>query len=923
MAITLNPEVWGSNEQIIFTTNSGKKHARVYYPYYKATDEEYKANPNNIISITEAVYNGVNNLPQSTTNNFLDYSICSWSIPAEAAINNVYMYGSYYDRQYNTYLSNIFQVSINDETAYPAFFTATYKKQNGPYTVYNNPTTLQDDYGYTIDFNSVSFGTKKNNYWPANYPDNSPYVSFGYKASLNFLYVVCCTEEYFYNTVEWGDIVVGTASKLTTVNNTETYLVALNDYYNRQLTYNGETKTINEFYPIVLTFCTIPSIDTNSSDFNVEDADPVRTFDDSDRIQPMPVLKMKSFKELEPNTIFGTEGVPWYNWNNVYNNDWGRVLLGMSGPRSNYTFTTLLSKSITTPEQCLARLSRDGEGYVNTPHFLRSHKPELMAKEITTIVKYSGDPIYRFGYLNITQEELLTEAAYLGIWFTTEWDGGDAPNINLYKVCRGEEVTGYNLENFYMPIFDEHMITTGRYISAAEINKNPTELAKQYPNINWGWEFNLAPEYKFDYNYRPPKPTPGPEDDKERPSDKYTYNTNAKYALSGGNYYIVNKSRIEKLKDWMRLITKPAGPFVYPGDKPGEGQYSFEELGYNLQFSFGGAYPEDQLISLMYYPFNITKAAAYSGIGIAKGVYIKLGYVQTYPQENWFGSKIEAVFADQLIEGSNFIVFESGEYLIEEYYHDFRDYPPYTTMSVMIPYHGTIPLDVGAWYGHKINTRMIIDIISGTSTTIIERDGIPVSTIDGQVGVPVQLIARNVGDYVSTLIQGSNNVNQQKIGLIQNAIGIINTGTSLISGADPKAGNSPASIANPIAAAYSGITSTIASIATGNILEQNYENTQMSIAKANAGTSIVSSHAPSVAEYFEPYPRLITHSPRLMSGYSSSIYGRTVGFACSKQAKVKTFSGFSVFSGVDLDGISAPEEEKHMIFNALKAGVII
>lgn len=488
-----------------------------------------------------------------------------------------------------------------------------------------------------------------------------------------------------------------------------------------------------------------------------------------------------------------------------------------------------------------------------------------------------------FGGIDKFAEYCRRQCSYLGGFFCERYDYSRKPT--------------YDDVNTYLGIIDDNGVTHGDY-SVGEDNKKQ----KQYQWDNFD-----------DNNFDPTKKPDVP--DEERPSDKYNWSRNHNYGLAGGNYYAITFEEIQSLKKWCHDIVFPQAKFVV--GTPEEGQYSYEELGYNLEFRFNGQYPEDQFISLMYYPFSVTDYL--TGAGIVPSVNIKLGNVRTQTVEDWFGTTVEGVTGWKLDSGTNYCEFNSGDYLISEQFGDFRDYPPYTSMTLVIPWHGCVELDVGEWYGHYINTKMIVDIITGASSTAILRDGIVVGTIDGQVGVPVQLIVRNVGDFTNTLIQGSQQLNQQKLAIAGTVIGagitVAGIGANTVAGT---MGNAEA-----MGNAYAGLGN-LAKQAVGGLQQAaQYENTKFKIEHTKAGSSIVSQQAPAVAMYYEQTPRLIFHYPRLMSGYNASVYGATVGFACSKQGTVGSNRGYSVFSGADLSGVTATDSEKQMIYDSLKSGVII
>lgn len=477
----------------------------------------------------------------------------------------------------------------------------------------------------------------------------------------------------------------------------------------------------------------------------------------------------------------------------------------------------------------------------------------------------------------------MKQVAYLGVFYTDSWD---------YAI----NAKTWDLDHCFCGIIDGNGITNGEHSKGTE-NKNQNQ---------WNWD-------SFDDNkYKPSKKPTG--NDKEKPSSHYHYNSTLSVGLDAGNYYAMSIYELNVFKNWQHTITNPAGHLVV--GIPKEGEYSYEELGYNLQFMFNGVYPEGQLLSLMYFPFLVDEELKRHSTLIPDS-YINLGNTETKGKANWYGSELIEAKATKIDAGSSFVEMESGEYQIEEYYGDFRDYAPYASMSLIIPFHGTIELDAGTWYGHTINTRMIVDIITGASTTVIERDGIPVDTVQGQVGVPVNFIARNVGDYASTLISNSQSLNQQKFDNVKLGVKTIEKTASAV-------GKGVLGVAfKNVGLVGSAVGDLVNAGADVMSAREKYKNTEFQIEHNQADSTVISSNAPSVAQYLEMFPRLVIRYPTLMSDFNGETYGKTVGYACNIQDTIGNFEGFTVFSGADLTGLSCQEDIKTRIFGLLQQGVIL
>ena len=111
-------------------------------------------------------------------------------------------------------------------------------------------------------------------------------------------------------------------------------------------------------------------------------------------------------------------------------------------------------------------------------------------------------------------------------------------------------------DNVSVPIFDEHMITTGNYLTGA--------AAQQLPNAQWGDIFDDSmPEYDPDYEPDTPGPGPGPGPD-PNPNPLYPSSPGFSLASAGGKCYALVDGTIDTIfeeiygrdeESWLDLIS--------------------------------------------------------------------------------------------------------------------------------------------------------------------------------------------------------------------------------------------------------------------------------------------------------------------------------------------------------------------------------
>lgn len=519
---------------------------------------------------------------------------------------------------------------------------------------------------------------------------------------------------------------------------------------------------------------------------------------------------------------------------------------------------------------------------------------QVVGKDLFTVKADSSNKQRLFAYYEIDSSDKVNEfnewclkqAAYLGMFYTTDYTTFETFTDDFYTK-----------DTTYLGLIDEKGITHGEYAHGEDI--------KNYSQADWE---SLKDESNYDYSKK---------DQGERKSDPYTYNFDVDTAFAGAHYYATSKAGITLLQKWMSDVVYPAGPFTTKEDPP-EGYYSYEDLAFQLQSRFNGAYPENQIVSLMYYPFIINATNMPNTTFTYEN--IKLGNAYTSGSENWYGTKVLQTAANKL-DGSNILEMNTPDYEITEYYGDFRDYAPYTKMSLVVPYHGTVMIDPGTWYNHTLSTHMVVDVVTGASTVYIERDHIPIETIQGQVGMPIQFVVRNSGEAITSRIANSHALNQQKFDNLRVASKAIYTTASDVS--NVALSTLSKDRLDIVKAGGKALTNALNTTADIRSAIDNYKNIKFAVEHAPADSTVVSESSPAVAQTAEPFLRLMIYYPKMMPDFDASVYGKTVGFACNIQDKIGNFRGFTQFASANLDGLTCNEDVKRSIYAKLQAGIII
>ena len=445
---------------------------------------------------------------------------------------------------------------------------------------------------------------------------------------------------------------------------------------------------------------------------------------------------------------------------------------------------------------------------------------------------------------------LLHEIAFYGFPFT--W----RPDSDSLTSSIGDN-------NVYVPEFDSHMITTGAYKKGVD--------ALTLPNALWQNVFDdTIPTY--DPTYKPETPA-GDENDSGALDNSIYRNIR----LGGSNYfYALNETELHNFINFVNGL--------YLGDADDT----------QLKLDFKGSNPNDYIVGVFAYPFNIPNVVHASNI--------YLGCVESTVNANVVRQSDTGYFSfGSLTVDENNFDFLRG---------DFRDYAPYTQIELYIPLCGTVELDAAFYVGHTITVDGIYDINTGSLTMRILRDNIVDRTFDASIAVQIPITSRNMGDY-------QNNIHQMRMNLINASIGGVQTAEKTVTGAIAQSQSN-----NPLSGlSESGFDIGASGFAAGQaIANAKY---QLSHTQPRPCMTSTASSANSIQMYNKCI--LFVKRAKMLSGFSAETYGKTVGYACLKNTTLSDtdISGFTICSDCDLSGIPATADEINAIQNALHNGIYV
>ena len=238
-------------------------------------------------------------------------------------------------------------------------------------------------------------------------------------------------------------------------------------------------------------------------------------------------------------------------------------------------------------------------------------------------------------------------------------------------------------------------------------------------------------------------------------------------------------------------------------------------------------------------------------------------------------TEIAASYLSWYIEDIDF-----GEIALTEYFQTFMDYSPYTKLSAYIPYCGIVPLNVDNFMNDKIAMKCRVDMLTGQFVVFVSNSVGVVTTVSGNCAYQLPIRAN---DYNRLVTSG--------IGLLG---GIVGTAGALATGNVPLAIGAGLGTAGALVATSQAMTKP--DVTSKGSLGGNY--------------GLLGNRT----------PYLIIQRPTISV---PSDYGKTIGYMSRITAKLGDLHGYTVVEEIHLEHISATDDEKRLIENALKSGVIL
>lgn len=340
-----------------------------------------------------------------------------------------------------------------------------------------------------------------------------------------------------------------------------------------------------------------------------------------------------------------------------------------------------------------------------------------------------------------------------------------------------------------------------------------------------------------------------------------------------------------------------------------------------------GSNPMDCVQGLRFYPFDLSQIID----NYATQDYVYFG---AYKEE--LGHNIyKVVYANGYVD--------LGTVSIKRTFKDWRDFEPYTKLSIYLPYVGRYQLDLRKYYDKNINVRYYLDLRTGACCACLIANGVLLDWFDGIIGteMPITLtdyssyannqlniIMRNAGigiageGAVGALgfkgIQGAMNAGAEKVGTT--------FADTYVSGGGGDAAFSAASsaAAGAKAAGWAGIAGTaalggvaMAAVGLGFVEKTAFDMMRTGTAaytKTRPGSSAM------LNQFLPQYPTFMFEIQEIdESPYLNELYGRP----SNASGTIGEFSGYLEAEDVMLICPIATDNERQEIIDLVRTGIYL
>ena len=458
-----------------------------------------------------------------------------------------------------------------------------------------------------------------------------------------------------------------------------------------------------------------------------------------------------------------------------------------------------------------------------------------------------SDGILPFAYTEL--EQLILMINCLGFWW-----GENLTEIQ--QNAKGDKTTS---EYIHAPAVTSEGGTTELDWAGTQISEHWNESGDGYRAAG-----GISIVYNYNINNNTTNNQQGDSDDNDPLDDSDQPLEPGKSSLTGvgcfSSYYAMSYNDIATFNDYMWSADETTLQALIDGLK------------------FWGQDPMQAIMSLRLYPFNVASSMALNG-----RTWVKLGRTQTTAQ-------------GYMISRNASCILDLGQIYISadkmKIPKDFKQFSPYTTMELYIPFIGIVPISVNEFMNHLLRVTMIVDITTGACEACIYSNERPMYYHSGIIGVEIPITLNSMTQQSTAVVQG----------ILSMGVGAAITGEANSAKKSNKVSDEEAASLGAVGTALSFFDSAIEIGAGASSTTRRGSST--------AGTSL----------NMPLYCFLIVSTPTWVT---PTDYNHTYGKPCQISDNIGNFSGFSVFANVDTSGVNCTEMERNILLKLLEGGIYL
>lgn len=458
-------------------------------------------------------------------------------------------------------------------------------------------------------------------------------------------------------------------------------------------------------------------------------------------------------------------------------------------------------------------------------------------------------------------EWITRQYAMLGFWV---WAGGDGTGTsagapNAWDPTNPDEHT-------IIPIFDDYGTTTGDYLRGAAALTAPAAT----------WTTNVFSDDI--YHGEPPYDPTNYDDD-----NKTIFNT-ISIQNKSQNVYVFTQSNSNDPLTYLYATSFDSA----------EAQFAVK--------NFLSVSPIDCVQSVMFFPINIVE-----WVGTTDSTQYIYSLSEVPEADVVYGNVKSEIKARKLNDRT--AILDMGYIDIYRKFNDFRDFEPYTSIMLYVPFCGYTQIDCSTFMGKRLKIKYIIDFITGGCTACILANNLCVQTVNGQMGVQIPVTGAQTAQIRQAFDAAQLQYKQSQMSTAASIAGL--------------------TIGVAATIATQGATAPMLGMAGTNAIstligaQKAEQRLDFELSHMTTPFKTVGGTSSAIGFQMELTPRAIITRPKMLAGYNAEVYGATNGYACCSTGKLSQYSGYTQCASVVLDGINATAEEKIMLNTLLLKGVIL